>query len=168
MRYSLVKLRPSMWLLWHIKKSFRTSNLAKTKAASRETCPFGIYYQLKLKQSSSIQMKCMLKYSRRSVLVSGYNIRTWNMKPLDPSLKLAATLRHLDYGAKYSDMQYSWWVAKKTLYIVVMEVCNAMCEEYVDEVMTAPSHLKNGNNWQMVSSRSGTFLTALLPLMANT
>jgi len=49
-----------------------------------------------------------------------------------------------------------------------MEVCNAMCEEYVDEVMTAHSHLKNGNNWQMVSSRSGTFLTALLPLMANT
>ena len=28
---------------------------------------------------------------------------------------------------------------------IVSEVCNAMCEEYVDEVMTAPSHLKNGN-----------------------
>jgi len=33
-----------------------------------------------------------------------------------------------------------------------------MCEEYVDEVMTGPPHLKNGNNWQMISSRSGTFL----------
>ena len=41
---------------------------------------------------------------------------TWNRKPLDPSLKLLPTLHHLDYGAKYSDMQYSWWVAKKTLY----------------------------------------------------
>ena len=27
---------------------------------------------------------------------------TWNRKPLDPSFKLAATLRHLDSGAKYS------------------------------------------------------------------
>ena len=33
----------------------------------------------------------------------------------------------------------------KTLSIVVSEVCNAMCEEYVDEVMTAHSHLKNEN-----------------------
>jgi len=33
----------------------------------------------------------------------------------------------------------------KPLSIMVREVCNAMCEEYVDEVMTAPSHLKNGN-----------------------
>ena len=33
-----------------------------------------------------------------------------------------------------------------------------MCEDYVDEVMTAPSHLKNGNYLQMVSTISGTFL----------
>jgi len=33
-----------------------------------------------------------------------------------------------------------------------------MWEEYVDEVMAAPPHLKNGNNGQMVSSRSRTFL----------
>jgi len=80
------------------------------------------------------------------------------MKPLDPSLKLAATLHHLDSGAKYSDMQYFWRVAMKTLSIVVREVCNAVCEEYVDEVMTVPSHLKNGNYWHMVCTRSGTFL----------
>ena len=77
---------------------------------------------------------------------------TWNKKPLNPRLKLAATLRHLDSGANYSDMQYSWRVAKKTLSIVVREVCNAMYKKYVDEVMTAPPHLKNGNNWEMVSS----------------
>ena len=34
----------------------------------------------------------------------------------------------------------------KTLSKVAREVCNAMCEEYVDEVMTAPSHLNNGNH----------------------
>ena len=56
-----------------------------------------------------------------SVVVCGNNI-LWNRQPLDPSFKLAATLRHLDSG-----------------------VCNVMYEEYVDEVMTARSHLKNGN-----------------------
>ena len=81
---------------------------------------------------------------------------TWNRKPLDPSLKWAATLRHLNSGTKYSDMQYSWRIAMKTLSIVVREVCNALCEEYFDEVI--PPYLKNGNYWQMVSTRSGTFL----------
>ena len=32
---------------------------------------------------------------------------TWCREPLDPGLKLAATLRHFVSGAKYSDMQYS-------------------------------------------------------------
>jgi len=75
---------------------------------------------------------------------------------LDPCLKLAVTLRHLDSGANLSDMQYSCGVAKKTLSIVTREVCNAMCENYYDEVMTAPPQLENRNEWQMVSSRSGT------------
>ena len=57
---------------------------------------------------------------------------TRNRKPLDPSLNLAATLCHLDSGAKYSDMQNSWEVVMKTLSIVVREVCNAMFEEHVD------------------------------------
>ncbi len=63
----------------------------------------------------------------------------WYREPLDPGLKLAATLRHLVSGAKYSDMQYSWRVAENSLSVVVREVCHAICEEYVDEVMTAPS-----------------------------
>ena len=45
----------------------------------------------------------------------------------------------------------------KTHSIVVSEVCKAMCEEYVDEVMTAHPHMKNGNYRQMVSTRNGTF-----------
>ena len=78
-----------------------------------------------------------------SVFVSGNNI---HRKPLDPSLKLAATLCHLDFGATYPNMQYSSRIAQKLLSIVVREVCNVRCEEYVDEVMTAPPHLKNANN----------------------
>ena len=42
-------------------------------------------------------------------------------------------------GAKYSDMQYSWRVPENTLSVVVKEVCNAICEEYVDDFMTATS-----------------------------
>ena len=49
-------------------------------------------------------------------------------KPLDPSLKLATTLRHLVSGAKYSDMHYSWRVAEITLYVVVREVCLTICD----------------------------------------
>ena len=36
-----------------------------------------------------------------------------------------------------------------------------MCEEYVDEVMTSPPHLNERTIWQMVSSRSGTFLNCV-------
>ncbi|XP_052281173.1 uncharacterized protein LOC127878685 [Dreissena polymorpha] len=60
-------------------------------------------------------------------------------EPLDPGLKLAATLRHIVSGVKYSDKQYSWRVAENTLSVVVRDVCHVICGDYVDEVMTAPS-----------------------------
>ena len=76
-----------MWLLWHIKKyvsnKLSTSNLAKNKAASRETRQFIVYDQLKvelrkdhttIQYSSAIQMKRMINYSRMSVIVSGNNV----------------------------------------------------------------------------------------------
>ena len=46
---------------------------------------------------------------------------------------------------------------KKTLYIVIREVCTVTCWAYIDKVMTVPPYPKNGN-WQMVSSKSGAFL----------
>ncbi|KAH3728234.1 hypothetical protein DPMN_054186 [Dreissena polymorpha] len=36
-------------------------------------------------------------------------------------------------------MQCSWRVAENALFVVVRDVCHAICEEYVDEVMRAPS-----------------------------
>ena len=124
--------------------------------------PFDIYDQFNVelrkeiprtfRNSSVILMKCMI------IIFNKARNRFWkqhtlNREPLNPVLKLAATLCHLDSGANYSDMQYSCRVAKKTLSIVVREVCNDICKEYVHEVMIAPLHLKNGNNWLMVSSR---------------
>ena len=97
-----------------------------------------------MKIEPRIQMKCIWwNIKKRSVVICGNNV--------------AATLRHLDFGANYPDMQYSWRIANKTLYSGQRGMY-AMCEVYVDEVMTAPSHLKNGNNWQMVCTRCVTFL----------
>ena len=102
------------------------------------------------------------RLSSEKIQNSNWKVRSCFWKPhtctrsiwIDPSLKLADNLRHLDSDAKYSNMQYSWEVDIKTHSRVVREVCNAMCEEYADEVMTAPSLLKKGNYRQMVSIRS--------------
>ncbi|XP_072168090.1 uncharacterized protein [Diadema setosum] len=64
---------------------------------------------------------------------------TWYREPLEEGLKLAATLCHLVSGTKYSDMQYGWRVPENTLSVVAREVCQAICDEYADEVITAPS-----------------------------
>ncbi|XP_072171959.1 uncharacterized protein [Diadema setosum] len=48
-------------------------------------------------------------------------------------------LRHLVSGTKYSDMQYGWRVPENALSVVAREACQAICDEYADEVMTAPS-----------------------------
>ncbi|XP_048755473.2 uncharacterized protein LOC125666342 [Ostrea edulis] len=73
---------------------------------------------------------------------------TWFREPLNEGLKLAATLRHLVSGTMYSDMQYGWRVPGNTLSVVVREVCQAICEEYADEVMTAPS---TPDGWRQLS-----------------
>ncbi|XP_072175191.1 uncharacterized protein [Diadema setosum] len=64
---------------------------------------------------------------------------TWYREPLEEGLKLEATLCHLVSGTKYSDMQYGWTVPENTLSVVAREVCQAICDEYADEVMTTPS-----------------------------
>ena len=95
-------------------------------------------------------------------------------EPLDPGLKLAVTLRHLVSGVKYSDMQYSWRVNENTLSVIVRDVCHAICEEYVDEVMTAPStpkewrqladgFLKNWNFPNCVAAIDGTHIAIRKP-----
>ena len=51
---------------------------------------------------------------------------------------MAVTLRHLVSGAKYRDMQYAWGMPKDTISKVVREVCEAIHDEYDDELMTPP------------------------------
>ena len=58
---------------------------------------------------------------------------------LEPGLKVAITLRHLASGTKYHDMQYGWRVPHNTISIIVREVCQAIVDEYLDEMMTTPT-----------------------------
>lgn len=60
-------------------------------------------------------------------------------QPLDPGLKLALTIRHLASGAKYKTMQYGWRVPHNTISYVVREVCQAIVDEYLEEMLTMPS-----------------------------
>ena len=65
---------------------------------------------------------------------------TWSREPLEEGPKLAVTLRHLVAGTMYSDMQYEWRVPENTPFVVVREVCQAICDEYADDVMTSPAN----------------------------
>ena len=65
---------------------------------------------------------------------------TTNMRePLSPGLKLAVTLRHLATGAQYEDMKFPWRVPANSISIIVREVCQAIVDEYLDELLTCPS-----------------------------
>ncbi|XP_060561053.1 uncharacterized protein LOC132720846 [Ruditapes philippinarum] len=59
--------------------------------------------------------------------------------PLDPGMKLAVTLRHLASGSKYSNMRFAWRIPHNTISVIVREVCRAIIDEYVDEVMPLPT-----------------------------
>ena len=75
-------------------------------------------------------------------------LHTWFRKPLEPGLKLALTLRHLASGNKYASMKFAWRVPHNTMSVVVREVCQAIIDEYMDEVMTCPS---TPEEWQPIA-----------------
>lgn len=70
-------------------------------------------------------------------------------EPLEPGLKVALTLRHLASGARYSDMQYGWRVPHNSISVVVREVCEAIIEEYHDELLKPP---QNDAEWRTVTN----------------
>ena len=65
--------------------------------------------------------------------------QTFMRTPLSPGLKLALTLRHFASGNTYSSMKFSWRVPHNTISIVVREVCQAIIDEYLDELITCPT-----------------------------
>ena len=74
-------------------------------------------------------------------------------EPLSPGLKLALTLRHLASGNKYSSLKFGWRVPHNTQSLLVREVCQAIIQEYVDEVMVCPS---TPEDWKIIADK---FLT---------
>ena len=65
-------------------------------------------------------------------------------KALPTGLKLAITERLLASGDKYPSLMYSFRVARNTISVIILEVCQAIVEEYNDEVITCPPLQKNG------------------------
>ena len=55
-----------------------------------------------------------------------------------PELRLAYTLNHLAQGQQYSGMVAPWTVPHNTGSIIVREVCQAICDEYLDDVIKTP------------------------------
>lgn len=66
----------------------------------------------------------------------------------DPGLKLALTLRHLASGTRYRSMSYGWRVPHNTISQIVPEVCQAIIDEYKDEVMKCPT---TPEEWRAIS-----------------
>ena len=72
--------------------------------------------------------------------------------PLAPGLKLAITLRFLATGNSYHSLAFSFRVAHNTISLFVPEVCDAICEEYRDEVLVMPS---TPDGWREVAKGFG-------------
>ncbi|KAK7099776.1 hypothetical protein V1264_022832 [Littorina saxatilis] len=75
---------------------------------------------------------------------------TFYRDPLEPGMKLALTLRHLASGNKYASMKFGWRVPHNNQSLVVREVCQAIIDEYVDEVLVCPS---TPESWRAVADK---------------
>ena len=60
-------------------------------------------------------------------------------KAIEPEMKIAITLRHLAAGENYSSMKYNFRVPQNTISVIVRVVCEAIEEEYKNEVIKCPS-----------------------------
>ena len=69
-------------------------------------------------------------------------------KALEPGLKLAITLRHLASGDKYPTLQYDFRVARNTISTIIPDVCQAVVEEYKDEVISCPT---TPDEWRVIA-----------------
>ena len=67
---------------------------------------------------------------------------------LEPGMKLALTLRHLASGSTFANMQYGWRVPHNTMSVVVREVCQAITEVYLPEVVNCPT---SSEGWREIS-----------------
>jgi hypothetical protein len=73
---------------------------------------------------------------------------TFMRKALEPGHRLAIALRYMATGDSYKSLSYSFRVAHNTISSIVAETCEAIIEEYMEEVMTCPS---TPDEWKQVA-----------------
>lgn len=69
-------------------------------------------------------------------------------KALEPGLKLAITLRFLATGNSYKTLQYGFRVAHSTISVFIPQVCQAIIDEFSDEVLMSPDTTEG---WKQVA-----------------
>ena len=74
---------------------------------------------------------------------------TFFRKAIEPGLRLSITLRYLATGDSYKSLQYSFRVAHNTISKIVPETCEAIVEEYLEEVLSCP---RTPEQWKEVAS----------------
>ena len=67
---------------------------------------------------------------------------------IEPGLKLAVTLRHLATGNSYVDLGYSFRFGDNSISLFVPEVCQAVIDEFLDEVVPVPT---TKGEWKAIS-----------------
>ena len=75
---------------------------------------------------------------------------TWYRKALHPGLRLAITLHFLATGDSYKTLMYGFRVAHNTISLLVREVCQAIFDEYHDEVVICPT---TEEEWKRVAEQ---------------
>ena len=60
-------------------------------------------------------------------------------KSIEAEMKIAITIRHLASGDNYSSMKFNFRVPQNTISLIVREVCEAIVEEFKDEVLSCPT-----------------------------
>ena len=60
-------------------------------------------------------------------------------KALEPGLRFAVTLRSLATGDSYTSLQCGFGAVRSTISLIVPETCEAIIQEYMNEVMRCPT-----------------------------
>ena len=59
-------------------------------------------------------------------------------EPLPPGFKFAICLRYLSSGESYNDLSVHWCVSKSSVHNIIVEVCSAIIDEFMDEQLHIP------------------------------
>ena len=75
---------------------------------------------------------------------------TFCRSPLEPGIKLTVSLSQPASGRKYSSMHVGWRVSLNTQSLVVREVCEAIIDKYINEVLVCPS---TTDGWRTIAEK---------------